>query len=112
MDWTSRCFQDVTTSTGETVRVATIQGLECIFSNFLQIATTLAGLVLFIVLILGGIKYMTSGGDQKGSEQARGMIGSALFGIILLIIAWLILKFISEFTGLPNLPIFKIPGPD
>lgn len=93
------------------VDVATIQGFECIFRNILGIATTLAGIAFFVMLLIGGFKYMTSGGDPKASEQAKGTITSALLGIILLILAWLILKFISQFAGLPNITIFKIPGP-
>lgn len=116
MDWLKgRCYQSVDYplvggKTGS-VDVATIQGFECIFGNILQVATTLAGIALFVMLLVGGFKYMTSGGDPKGSEQAKGMITSALLGIVLLIVAWLILKFLSEFTGLPNLLKFTIPGP-
>ena len=105
MDWSSntRCIEN---------DVATIQGFECIFQNLLQVATTLAGIALFIMLLVGGFKYLTSGGDPKGSEQAKGTMTSAVLGIIVLIGAWLILKFIAEFTGIPNLTIFKIPGPN
>ena len=116
MDWDpTRCYQDVTFpltggQTG-TTKVATIQGFECIFGNILQIATTLAGIALFAMLLIGGFKYMTSGGDPKGAEQAKGTMTSALMGLVLLIVAWLLLKFVSEFTGLPNLLKFTIPGP-
>jgi hypothetical protein len=106
MDWKDinggRCLN----STGD---VATIQGFECIFQNLLQVATTLAGIALFIMLLVGGFKYMTSGGDPKGSEQAKGTMTSAILGILVLIGAWLILKFLTEFTGI-DLTIFKIPG--
>lgn len=113
MPWDStRCYKTMGLPGGGTVDVATIQGFECIFQNILQIATTLAGIALFIMLLAGGFKYMTSGGDPKASEQAKGTITSALLGLILLIVAWLILKFLSEFTGLSNITIFKIPGPN
>jgi len=113
MPWNStRCFKTMDLPGGGTVDVATIQGFECIFSNFLQIATTLAGITLFVMLLIGGFKYMTSGGDPKASEQAKGTMTSALLGLILLILAWLILKFLSEFTGIPDLLKFTIPGPN
>lgn len=103
-EWASYCYEE--TAVGP---VATIQGLECIFIRILNIATSLAGLAVFIMLIIGGFKYLTSGGDPKAAQSAKDTLSHAILGLVLVIAAWFILKFIEEFTGV-TVTIFKIPG--
>lgn len=91
--------------------VATIQGLECVFQNVVTIITALSGLALFVMLLIGGITYLTSGGDPKASEKAKNTMTFAIAGLVLIIAAYLILNLISTFTGIPNLLKFTIPGP-
>ena len=91
--------------------VATIQGLECIFQNVVTVITVLAGLAVFIMLLIGGIKYLTSGGDQKAMEQAKNTMTFAILGLVLIIAAYLILNFLSVFTGISGLLKFTVPGP-
>jgi hypothetical protein len=88
--------------------VATIQCIECIFKNFLNIATTLAGLAVFIMFLAGGFKYLTSAGDPKGTESAKSTLTYAVLGLVLVIVAWFILQFIKEFTGV-EVTEFEIP---
>jgi len=42
-------------------------------------------IVAFIMIIVGGIKYATSGGDEKAVASARSTIGLAIVGILLMI---------------------------
>lgn len=79
--------------------VATLQCLECIVQSILNIAIRLAGIAVFIFIIIGGFKYLTSGGDPKATESAKNTLTYAILGLALLILAWFILKFISIFTG-------------
>lgn len=41
-----------------------------------------AGLLAFLYLILGGIKWITSGGDKAEVEKARNQIQAAIIGLI------------------------------
>lgn len=79
--------------------VATLKDLEAVFTNVVKAAVELALVVFFIMIVYGGFKYLTSGGDAKGTEAGQKTITSALLGIILLIGIWLILTFIKTFTG-------------
>lgn len=89
--------------------VATIQCLECIILQVFHIAVRLAGIAVFIMLIIGGFRYLTSGGDPKGAESARKTITYAIFGLVLILAAWFILNFISTFTGIPDITEFTFP---
>lgn len=81
--------------------VATLQDLEVVFGNVVNVILGLAGVVLFIMLILGGFSYITSGGDPKKVESARNTLTYAIGGMIFIALAYLILKFIETFTGVP-----------
>ena len=104
--WSSpRC---VTTVNG--VEVATIQGLECVFQNVVSVAIALAGLAVFVMLLAGALKYLTSGGDPKAQESAKNTMTYAVLGLVIMVAAYLILNLLSTFTGLPKLLNFTIPG--
>lgn len=88
--------------------VVTLKGFENIFSTILSLATTAAGLVCFLMLIIGGFKYLTSGGDPKQAASARGTLTWAVAGLAIIIGVWFILQFIEYFTGV-EVTIFEIP---
>lgn len=87
--------------------VATIKGFECLFQNVITVIVSLAGFVSLAMLIVGGFKYLTSGGDPKKIATASTTLTYAVIGIVGIIISWLILLFIKEFTGI-DVTIFKI----
>lgn len=88
---------------------ATLSQLEGIFKYVFNIALTLGGVAAFIMLIVGGFKYMTSGGDPKQTQSASQTITMAFVGLIAAIGVWFILKFIGTFTG-ADLFNFSITG--
>jgi hypothetical protein len=79
--------------------IATIKGFECLFQNILQIIFPIAGLVFFIMFLIGGFKYLTSSGDNKKAAAASSTLTMSIFGIIGVIVSYLILLFIQKFTG-------------
>ena len=88
-------------------KAATLTDLEVIFERIVTLATGFAVLAVFIMLVLGGFKLMTAGGDPKATESAKNTITYAIFGLVALIGIWLILKFIEVFTGV-NVTEFRI----
>lgn len=94
-------------STFSTRDAARLEDLECVFQNIVQIILGFAGITLFFLLIIGGFKYITSGGDPKGVESAKKTLTYAIGGMILILLAFLILVFIKQFTGV-DVTEFKI----
>lgn len=84
--------------------------IEPIVSRILNIATGIAGLAIFIMLVVGAFEYLTAGSNQDQVKKAGGTLTAAALGGALLIGIWLILKFIQDFTGV-NVTTFKIPIP-
>ena len=89
--------------------VATIGGAEDLYRNILQAIMGIAGLVFFAMLIVGGFKYLTSGGDPKKVASASATLTTSVIGVVGVIISWFILKFITDFTGI-NVTQFNISG--
>jgi len=61
-------------------------------SQILNIIFGLAGAIAVIFLVMGGVQYMTSGGDKVGVEQARGRITAAVVGLIIVLGAVLVVN--------------------
>lgn len=105
-NWTGRCV--FTDKDGD--KIATIQGLECLFYNIIQVIVTVAGLVFLFMFISNGFKYLFSGSDQKKLAEINSSITMTVIGLVGIIISWLILLFIKQLTGV-DVTIFKIRGP-
>jgi hypothetical protein len=86
---------------------ASLSDLEVLFQRVISIALGLGGIVLFVMLVVGGFKYLTSGGDPKAVESAQKTLTSAILGLVLLLSAYLILKLIGNFTGI-DLTTFRV----
>lgn len=78
---------------------AKISDLETIFGNVVTSLLALGGIVLFLMLLSGGFKYLTSGGDPKATETAQKTLTYAIGGMVLLAGSYMILRIISDFTG-------------
>ena len=80
--------------------VATFFDLEIMVKNIIQVALTLGGIAVFVMLIVGGFKYLTSGGDPKQTASASSTITMAIVGLLAAIGAWFILKLLADLTGI------------
>lgn len=76
-----------------------LSSLETIFENVVTSLLALGGIVLFLMLLSGGFKYLTSGGDPKGVEGAQKTLTYAISGLLLLAGSFLILRIIGTLTG-------------
>lgn len=90
-------------------KAAGFKSIEVIFSNILGVVTALAGLAVFVMLIVGGFNLLTSEGDPEKIKKATTMITTAIVGLALLIGSWFIMRLIEEFTGV-KITVFSIPG--
>jgi hypothetical protein len=78
---------------------AKLSDLGTVFTNLVGWVLGFVGIVLFIVLLIGGFKYITSGGDPKAIESAKGTITAGIAGLIIILVSYLIMILISNITG-------------
>jgi Type IV secretion system pilin len=60
----------------------------------INIFSWVVGVVAVIAIIIGGFKYITSGGDAGGVTGAKNTILYAIVGLIIVALAQLIVKFV------------------
>lgn len=80
-----------------------------IISGAISLIMLVVALVFFFILILGGLRWVTSEGDQKNVEAARNQITNALIGLAIVFAAWAILKLIGSIFGINIFEGFNIP---
>jgi len=77
--------------------------------GFIRLALIIAALVFFFILVVGGIRWIVSGGDKTHTEQARGQITAALVGLVIVFAAWAIAQLIGTFFGI-NIFQLQLPS--
>ncbi|HSX08578.1 MAG TPA: hypothetical protein VLF93_00305 [Candidatus Saccharimonadales bacterium] len=79
------------------IKVGSTGGLV---GSIIQVLLIIAILACLFFLVFGGIRYIMSGGDKGGIDQARGTIRAALIGLVISLFAFGILNLILIFfTG-------------
>jgi len=76
------------------------QNLGAILTGVLGFVMAIAALLVFFYLILGGIQWITSGGDKGKTEEARNKITAAIIGLIVLAASYAVLQIMLKFLGL------------
>ena len=107
--WDTCVFKQVVN--GIEQKTATLGCFVCVFQSLINLAIRAGGIIVLVMFLVGGFRWITAGGDPKKAGQAWQTLTYAVFGLVLIIGAWFILLFIQEFTGIPELTKFKIGSP-
>lgn len=84
----------------------TIAGLV---SGLVRLAIIVAAVVFFFWLVLGGIRWIMSGGDKAKTEEARSQITAALVGLVIVFSAWAIAQLINALFNFDILDLKIVP---
>lgn len=68
--------------------------VKTLIANIINIFSWVAGIVSVIMIILGGFKYITSGGDSAGITSAKNTILYAIVGLVIVALAQVIVRFV------------------
>jgi len=85
------------------------ENIGTLLGNIVIAAMVIAGLMVFFYLIMGGIQYITSGGDKAQAEAARDRITYALIGLVIVVGSFAIIKLIEAFFGI-HIIDFRFPN--
>lgn len=86
--------------------------LQQLIIRIIGISVALAFIILTVVLVYAGIRFITSGGDPKSINAASQAITWGLLGLLFLVLAWLILRLVEAFTGVPVSSYFCLGFPN
>lgn len=68
--------------------------LNDIISLVINIFSVVVGLAAVIMIIIGGLKYITSGGDSGNIQSAKNTILYAIIGLVVVALAQFIVRFV------------------
>ena len=79
------------------------QDLRETAANLINVLLGLLGLIAVVIVLAGGFKWMTSGGSEEKTGEAKKMIGAGVIGLAIILSAWAISLFVinqlSSATG-------------
>ena len=71
-----------------------------VFRRITDVVLYIVGAVAVVMLIIGGVKYVVSGGDAKKVTDAKNTILYAIIGLVIVFFAYAIVHFVL--TALPS----------
>ena len=98
---------DLTTGAGDTCNggdtSTSANTLQNIVTTVLNIFSIVVGIVAVVMIVVGGFKYITSGGDSGKITSAKNTIVYAVIGLVVVALAQFIVKFVlSRVTNLSS----------
>jgi len=86
---------DANQTTGCTVDSASANAeINSIIKLVINIFSLIVGLVSVIMIIVGGLKYITSGGESSNISSAKNTIVYAIIGLVIVALAQFIVHFV------------------
>ncbi len=92
-------FTDLLLWGGRQTEVQALTGLSgkdpiLIVANLIRVLLGFIGLIALVIIILGGLRWMTAGGDEDKVTAAKKMIGRAIVGIIIILASLAIAQYV------------------
>lgn len=66
------------------------------FKTIIEILSAVGGIIAVIMIIVGGIKYMTAGGDSNSISSAKNTVLYSVVGLIIIAFAQVIVRLVLE----------------
>ena len=83
------------------------QSLETTIGSIINVMLSLLGIIAVILILYGGFKWMTAGGNEENVGAAKKIIFSGIIGLVIILSAYAIASFVlrnlSVATGTGNL---------
>ena len=93
---------------GDDVAAPTGTTVEDILAFAVTALIAVAGLIFIIMLLIGGLRWILSGGDKAATESARGQVTAALVGLVIVFSAYAIVLLLNTIFGI-NILEFAVP---
>lgn len=75
---------------------ASNDSVGAILKNVINVMLYLAGAIAVLVIVVGGIRYITSDGDPGSANKAKNTIIYALVGLVVAVMSYSIVNFVIE----------------
>lgn len=89
-----------------------IREISPVLSKFIGLLLVAAAVAALFYLLMGGLQWITSGGDKAGMQAAREKITAAFIGLAIVATAWAVFLLVQWFFGFRILGGPGAPPPD
>ena len=62
-------------------------------AEIINVVLTLLGIIAVGIVLLGGFKWMTAGGNEDKVGEAKKLLGAGVIGLVIILAAWGIARF-------------------
>jgi hypothetical protein len=69
-------------------------GINALLKKVVNVISAIVGVVAVVMIIVGGFKYITSGGDSNNVSGAKNTIIYAIIGLVIVALAQVIVHFV------------------
>lgn len=70
--------------------------INSVITDSLNILTVVVGIIAVVMIVYGGFRYVTSGGDATRVASAKNTLMYAIIGLIIAVLAQVIVKFVLK----------------
>jgi cytochrome bd-type quinol oxidase subunit 2 len=90
------CGSNLSTTTGDCQddTATGTERIQTIVTTIVNIFSIVVGIVAVIMIVVGGFKYITSGGDSGNITSAKNTIVYAVIGLVIVALAQFIVQFV------------------
>lgn len=74
--------------------------VEKILSNVLVVLTIVAGISFVLYFLLGGLNWITAGGDKGKIDKAKSMMTGGAIGMIVIVVSYAIVWIVGKALGI------------
>lgn len=74
--------------------------VEKLISNVLVVLTVVAGISFVLYFLMGGLNWITAGGDKGKIEKAKGMMTNGAIGMIVIAVSYAITYIVGAALGI------------
>ena len=67
-----------------------------IAANVINVLLGFLGIIAVVIILIGGFKWMTAGGNEDKTAEARKLISAGVVGLIIILAAFGIAKFVLD----------------
>lgn len=84
---------------GEIANKPGFQSVTAVIRTVFNLVIIIAGTIFVILLLVGGIQYLTAAGNEEATGKAKRLIVDSIVGLIIVLAAWAIGTFIIGRLG-------------
>ena len=67
-----------------------------IAASIINVVLGFLGIIAVVIVLLGGFKWMTAGGNEDKTAEARSLIIAGVIGLVIILASWGLAKFIVQ----------------